>query len=273
MRRAELGRNDWHVFSRGCRRMALYQDADDRRKFLSILKVALFRTGCIVLGYVLMSNHYHLVLSGTSVQLTACMRRINQWYSAYHNDKYSLSGTAFEGPYRAYPQPSFYVLVCRLAYVFLNPVAANLVKRPEDYRWSSIFDYLGRPGSPLSVNPLPILNRLSDDLTRAREHFRKVLEREARAPKRGSSDPLNYVEINAHHFAWLLEHAIEMEPQFGGEDPTLIAIYWASQCGVPPKAMAKVLGDINTVRIRQMICRIKKRMAEHPELAKRLPVP
>src|SRR5687767_1712152 len=95
---------DWHVFNRGSRRMALFRDDQDARVFAALLQTALNLSGCVLWAYLLMTNHFHLAIRGSSDQLSRCMRYAEGFYSIYHNKRYGLSGAAFEGRYESYPQ-------------------------------------------------------------------------------------------------------------------------------------------------------------------------
>jgi REP element-mobilizing transposase RayT len=143
MRRVKTGPVAWHVFDRGCRRLELFRDDDDRRTFFEVLKSALAFSRCVLWAYALMSNHYHLVLYGSSFELSRCMKRLNQWYSYYHNRKYGLKGAAFEGSYKAFPQKSMHLLFRIIAYVILNPWRAGLRAVEDSWLWTSLRAYRG----------------------------------------------------------------------------------------------------------------------------------
>ena len=70
-----------------------------------------------------------------------------------------------------------------------------MVQRPEDYRWSCTKAYLGLPGSPLPVNPVPVLALLHRDIARARREFVQILKTEAARPKRNKGNRLTALAI------------------------------------------------------------------------------
>jgi putative transposase len=220
-----------------------------------------------------MTNHYHLVLRGSSAELTACMRRLNKLYSRYHNRRYGLSGHAFDGPYWAFRQASPMLTLRCIAYVFMNPVKAGICLLPEDYPWTCFRCYLGLPGSPFKVDPTSMIESVDPDPKVGWAKFHQAMDREARRPNRPSVGKLTMVEVHVQQFEWLLEHAQEHSKQMAGEDPTLVAMYWARQCGISPRAIARALDLPNSTSVRQDIHRFCCRLAKDPMLQQLLAPP
>jgi len=268
--RREIG---WHVMARGCRRLELFQDSQDYLNFLNILRYALEASGCILWAYTLMSNHYHLVVYASSEALTACMRRLNRMYSSYHNKRYSHSGHAFDGPYLAYPQRSLLVLLRTIVYVLLNPVAAGWKGALEDYPWTSYRSYMGLPGAALPVDVQDAMRRVNSDPKVAWDVFWRAMEREA---NRRSIKPLkkpSMADIHSEQFDWLLEHAREHRSEFKDLRATVVAMHWGRQCGIAPRAMARVLKEPNTGRIRWQLNDLSRRLKADPSLEDRIRLP
>jgi len=220
----------------------------------------------------LMSNHYHMVLYASTDQLSDCMHRVNREYSRYHNGRYGMVGHTFEGPYKAYAQPTPVLLLRTIAYVFTNPVAAGMTARPEDYRWSSVRDYLGLTGSAFKVYPSDVMNRVSKDASKAWAQFHRAMDREANRPRR-RGDGLTRIQVQAQQFEWLLEHAQESGSALEGEDPVSMAVYWARHCGVAPKAISTVLGNQSPKQIGYLYSKMAARMAKDPGKGQRLELP
>jgi putative transposase len=265
MRRSQHDRIGWHVIARGARRLELFHDQDDFPQFLTFLKYSLAQSNAVLWAYALMSNHYHLVLYASSEELRGCVQRLNRLYSSYHNHKYSLVGHAFDGPYRAYPQSSPLLLLRCIAYVFMNPVKAFLVKDPKDYPWSCYKQYLGIPGSPMEADLRSLIAMADPDPKQAWFYFHRAMDREARRPKRNVSDGLTMTALHAQQFEWLLEIAEDRHEELAGEAPELVAIYWARQLGVTPRAIANVLGKSSRV-ISDLLYQLKKRLESDPNL-------
>ena len=273
MRRFRVDMGNWHVFARGARRLELFRDKEDYLTFICLLQYALAISGCILWAFTLMTNHYHLVLRGSSAQLTACMRRLNMMYSTYHNRKYGMVGHAFDGPYKAYLQGSILLLLRCIAYVFLNPVTAGFASRPEEYPWNCYRSFVGLPGSPISVDPSPLMEEVDPDLKNAWNRFYLAMEREAVRCKDKPNRGLTMVEIHSQQFEWLLEYARENAKHLAGQDPTVVAMYWARQCGISPRAISSILGDRSPVQVSHTVSDFRSKVSKNPDLEKHLRLP
>jgi REP element-mobilizing transposase RayT len=138
----------YHVTSRGDRGEPIFAGDDDRRGFLLILAQALSRFDAQILAYCLMPNHYHLVLHTRKANLSSFMRHVNGVYTQAFNRRNAQVGHLFQGRFKAIvvDRDAYLLEVCR--YVELNPVRARLVKKPEQWRWSSYRAHVGLEGSP-----------------------------------------------------------------------------------------------------------------------------
>jgi putative transposase len=127
----------YHVTSRGDRREPIAKDDTDRAMFLEVLGQSLQRFDAQAWGYCLMGNHYHLVLHTREANLSRLMRQVNGVYTQSFNRRHGLTGHLFQGRFKAIlvDSDSYLLEVCR--YVDLNPVRAQMVKRPDAYAWSS----------------------------------------------------------------------------------------------------------------------------------------
>lgn len=85
-----------------------------------------------------MTNHFHLLLSSDlSNGPSLLMKFLGQRYVQHVNRAYKRSGSLWEGRFRSsLVQSQHYVLGC-YRYIEMNPVRANMVKHPGEYRWSS----------------------------------------------------------------------------------------------------------------------------------------
>ena len=138
----------YHVMARGNRREDIFLDDDDRRFFLKVLSESCGQTGWRVHAWVLMGNHYHLVLHTRQANLSRLMRHVNGVYTQDFNRRHGVVGHLFQGRFKAIlvDRDSYLLALCR--YVERNPVAAKLVAAAEDWRWSSCRAHLGLDAAP-----------------------------------------------------------------------------------------------------------------------------
>ncbi len=169
-----------HIIQRGNNRQACFFADEDYRRYLDWLAEYATKTGCRVHAYVLMTNHVHLLLSADQADAGgALMKLLGQRYVQYVNRVYKRSGTLWEGRFRSCPvQEESYLLGCQ-RYIELNPVRANMVSHPAEYRWSS-YRVNAQGERDLLVCPHPLYDALASDigdrLVAYRELFRYELE-------------------------------------------------------------------------------------------------
>ncbi len=141
----------YHVMARGDRREAIYHDDRDRFAWVGYLDQVCRRTEWRVYGWVLMGNHYHLLVETPRANLVSGMQWLQTAYTVWFNRRHNLSGHLFGGRYKAVliddGEPSGNMLYGYLGtvldYLHLNPVRAGIVggrsgKSLLDYRWSSL---------------------------------------------------------------------------------------------------------------------------------------
>jgi putative transposase len=139
-RRARVSVQDaaHHIIQRGNNRSACFYSEQDYECYLEWLFEYSEMHGCDVHAYVLMTNHVHLLITPTdSIGPAKLMKALGQRYVQYINRSYKRTGTLWEGRFRScVTDDERYVLGC-YRYIELNPVRANLVAHPAEYRWSS----------------------------------------------------------------------------------------------------------------------------------------
>jgi putative transposase len=127
-----------HIIQRGNNRQACFFADEDYQFFLDCLVKLAKRFRCALHAYVLMTNHFHLLLSSElEAGPSLLMKFLGQRYVQYVNRTYRRSGSLWEGRFRSsLVQTDRYVLGC-YRYIEMNPVRANMVKHPLEYPWSS----------------------------------------------------------------------------------------------------------------------------------------
>jgi REP element-mobilizing transposase RayT len=138
----------YHITARGNEQKDIVRDDKDRERFLEYLETAAGRYGAVIHVYCLMSNHYHLLLSTPEGNLSQIMRHINGAYTTWFNKRHNRFGHLFQGRYKAILVDADPYAGELSRYIHLNPVRAGIVRRPEQYQWSSYASYSGKAKPP-----------------------------------------------------------------------------------------------------------------------------
>ena len=154
--RIEYAGAAYHVMGRGNQGRAIYADDRDRQRWLETLGEACEQTGWRIHAYVMMGNHYHLLLETPEANLVAGMKWLQSTYTQRYNGRHKVFGHLFQGRYKALvvdgQEGNYWGVVS--TYIHLNPARAKLIsvgqERLSRYRWSSYPFYLKgvlpRPG-------------------------------------------------------------------------------------------------------------------------------
>jgi putative transposase len=190
--------------NRGARRLALFDRPDDYTAFVDVLREATDRFPMRLLCWVVMPNHWHLVLwPREDGDLSVFMA----WVTSTHSRRWHLThnavgtGTIYQGRFKAIPVKDdlHFLTVCR--YVERNPVRARLVGRVEDWDWSSASCRAHQSGLRSDQWPVPRPPRWEDD-TNAAETMPDLL-RLREAIRRGIPfGPASWREQTANHLGW-----------------------------------------------------------------------
>ncbi|HQQ75120.1 MAG TPA: transposase [Pseudomonadales bacterium] len=163
-----------HIIQRGNNRQACFYADEDYNFYLTWLREYADKTGCRIHAYALMTNHVHLLISADQTETPgALMKALGQRYVQYVNRTYRRSGTLWEGRFRScLIQEESYLLSC-YRYIELNPVRANMVEHPEQYRWSS-YRANARGEHNVLINPHWLYESLGADANHRQAAYREL---------------------------------------------------------------------------------------------------
>ena len=165
-----------HVTSRGNEKRPTFLDDRDRRRFLELLGEAVRRFSWILTAYVLMSNHYHLLLELSGETLSDGMKWVNGEYAKWFNRVHDRVGHLFQGRFHSsiIERQVYFEEVLR--YVVLNPVRAEMVASPADYEWSSYRATAGACDAPSWLAVDNALASFGEDRGVARARYRAFVD-------------------------------------------------------------------------------------------------
>lgn len=135
----------FHVFSRGVAKQPIFLDEQDYQQFLRRLQ--LLKTKKLfdheIYAYVLMPNHFHLLLQTKKTPLAKIMSSLLTSYSMYFNRKYQRVGPLFQNRFKSKlcDRDSYFLGASR--YIHLNPIEAGIATSFDEYPWSSYQEFFG----------------------------------------------------------------------------------------------------------------------------------
>jgi putative transposase len=164
----------YHIFSRGNEKMRIFTNNLEREMFLKILKHTKNKFKFRLYAYVLMPNHYHLLLEQGVIPISKIMQVLNTKYSTRFNWKHNRVGHLFQGRYKSIVVEDSDYLIELVRYIHMNPMRKRLAECLDDYKWSSHQEYIGATKS-MSVDTDKILKFFGDDKKGAVKEYRLFL--------------------------------------------------------------------------------------------------
>jgi len=131
----------YHLLSRGNERGDIFIDDNDRHLFLDTVGEMSERFVIDIFAYVLMGNHYHLLVRTQRANLTRAMQWFGATYTSRFNYRHARSGHLFQGRYKSIVVQNDAYVMQLSCYIHRNPLRAGIVKRLADYHWSSYRAY------------------------------------------------------------------------------------------------------------------------------------
>jgi len=175
----------YHVTCRGNARQEIFANDQDRSAFLGLLNRSREIYQVEILAYVLMRNHFHLVVKTPLGNLKEFMRHFNISYTSYFNRRHGRVGHLYQGRYKAFLIDADSYLQEVTRYLHLNPIrvkrkgemdAKERKRYLERYPWSSYPYYIGREKGNSLMRMEEILDHFGGRGLRGRKSYRKFVE-------------------------------------------------------------------------------------------------
>lgn len=207
----------YHVFSRGNERRDIYRDSEDRLSFMDSLGEMSVRFDINIFAYVMMNNHYHILLRTNRANLSKGMQWLGATYTRRFNNRHKRSGHLFQGRFKNIIVQNDAYLMQLSCYIHRNPLRAKMVQRLVDYKWSSYPAYAYGKSHPKWLNLDIILSQFNSKDRHG--YYRKKVQRYAKEEKRLWEDFRHGLYLGTHEFVdrlkstFLTEHVHAEIPQ------------------------------------------------------------
>lgn len=136
----------YHLICRGINKQNIFEDEEDKQRFLETLAYYKKLSGYLLYGYCLMDNHIHLLIKENEESIDQVIKRISCSYVYWYNQKYQRCGHLFQERYKSEVVETDAYFLTVLRYIHQNPVKAGITQNAGKYLWSSYHNYVGISG-------------------------------------------------------------------------------------------------------------------------------
>lgn len=174
----------YHITCRGNERQIIFKDNADRQKFLQFLIQSLNIYTVKLHSYVLMNNHFHLLVETPLANLAEFMRKFNITYTSYYNRQHNRIGHLYQGRYKSILVDKNEYLSVLSRYIHLNLVRVKPNEKASikekiriimHYSWSSLPGYLNKRKKEEFIDYSLVLSEYGGDNNHARKAYFKAL--------------------------------------------------------------------------------------------------
>jgi REP element-mobilizing transposase RayT len=166
----------YHVNGQAVDGVKLFRDDFDRLAFLDLLVDQAGRSDWCILGYSLMTTHYHLVLKLRELTLSSGFQRMNSIYARSYNRRHGRRGALWQRRFFDSIVEVDAHLYEVIRYVALNAPRANMCTRPEDWPWSNYAASIGAASRDPLVDDAELLRLFDSRPNTARRALKAMVE-------------------------------------------------------------------------------------------------
>jgi len=228
----------YHVLSRGNEQRDIYRDSEDRLSFMDSLGEMSERFEIDIFAYVLMNNHYHILLRTNRANLSKSMQWLGATYTRRFNNRHKRSGHLFQGRFKNIIVQNDAYLMQLSCYIHRNPLRAKMVKRLVDYKWSSYPAYAYGKSHPKWLNLDIILSQFNSK--DHHKYYREKVQRYAKEEKRLWEDFRYGLYLGTHEFVERLKSTFLTDAH--AEIPQQTKLLKVTDPEVLLKKAARILG-------------------------------
>lgn len=132
----------YHIMLRGINRQTIFEDDEDKFKFLATIKKYQPVSRFSLYGYCLMDNHVHLLIKESEETISLVIKRISSSYVYWYNMKYERCGHLFQDRFKSENVENVRYFLTVLRYIHQNPLKAGLASNVFESKWTSINEYV-----------------------------------------------------------------------------------------------------------------------------------
>lgn len=174
----------YHVTGRGNERQDIFKDDNDYDMFLEKLSDSLEIYNVSLLGYVCMTNHYHLLVTTPEGNLSSFMRHFNIAYTTSFNRRHDRTGHLYQGRYKSYLIDADDYLKEVSRYIHLNPVRIKKyadmetdqrIRLLNGFTHSSLGGYTNLKKRNDFIHYKPLLDYFGGDTQKGRAAYRQFV--------------------------------------------------------------------------------------------------
>ncbi len=168
----------YHVMVRSISEIRMFEERDDKLKYIFFFKRGISTYKFKVLAYCIMDNHAHFIIDGCGADISRVMHNINFCYAMHYNKAHSRHGHLFQDRFKSKIVFDDRYLINLTAYIHNNPHDIEGYEDcPEKYEFSSLSTYLGMnvlDNDPLVSTSL-IKSVMGKDLNSTRDAYRELV--------------------------------------------------------------------------------------------------
>lgn len=142
--RIESSTGYYHVIMRGNNKNWIFKGEENKQNFIKLLKIQEKEGKLELVAWCIMDNHVHLIVKSEIKDMALAFKKINVSYAMRYNKRSDTIGHVFQDRFKSQPIETDDYLMQVVRYVHNNPVQAKMVKRLEQYKWSSYNDYFSK---------------------------------------------------------------------------------------------------------------------------------
>jgi REP element-mobilizing transposase RayT len=145
--RKELDGKYFHILVQGIGKEMIFPEDEHKGYYLSIMEKAKIKNKIFIFAFCVMGNHAHILIKADKInKISLFMKEVNTEYARYYNNIMERVGYVFRGRFKSEVINDEKYLVNCMAYIHNNPVKAHIIKKAEDYKYSSYTNYLTKRG-------------------------------------------------------------------------------------------------------------------------------